>query len=112
MPAHCRNGAVSSENAWIMAVSRRLRCGDQHSGGERGTRLLPRCARSKLEQSALKRDDHSRDLVAGAELVHDAAQVEFDGLRGNRQNLADLRASLAILAALEDFELARSERGV
>src|SRR5262249_9765664 len=43
-------------------------------------------------------------------LVHDAAQVEFDCLRGNRQNLADLRASLAILAALEDFELAWREQ--
>ncbi len=60
----------------------------------------------------MKRNDHGRDLVAGAKLVHDAAQVEFDGLRGNRQNLADLRSSFAILVALEDFELARRERGV
>src|ERR1051325_4014243 len=95
-----------------MAVPGSLRSGDQHRGAGRGTRLLPRCAESKLEQPALKRDDHGRDLVAGAKLVHDATQVELDGLRRNRQDLADLRASLAILAALEDLELARRERAV
>src|SRR5690242_6002851 len=103
--------AVSSEKAWIMTVSGQLRAGDQHSDAGRGTRLLPRCADSELEQPALKRNDHGRDLVAGDKLVHDGAQVELDGLRGNRQNLADLRTSLAIVAAPEDFEFARRERG-
>jgi hypothetical protein len=95
-----------------MTVSGHLDSGDQHSGRERGTRRLPRCAESKLEQPALKRNDNGRDLVAGAKLIHDPPQMEFDGLRGNRQDLADLRTGLAILAALEDFELARREQAV